>query len=305
MSDDAPGVLEATAEVVEVSFDLVGAEISLLPEHLPKAINSPQVQAAIKKTLLDFAQTRSTKADTVVSGPDAQKFIEKLAQDSGKAALDSLGQQVARTEAYKRLEASLKAFEKAASSSGIGVWVSENGTLLKVVGAMLIVGSGTVLYVTKTGGAMLNAAMSPIEGKQFQVLAIGALKFNAGVWDFQPDARIFGARVGASARWSKVEIDLKLGVLAEGPVIQQVEGAAVLKSGPIALNLTAGAKPQTNVVNLALRVDYQINDRVNIGVGTFYKVPEAEKGHQGYFDDRPQYGGMLTVTIPFGGGRKD
>ena len=305
MSDDAPGVLEATAEVVELSFELVGAEFSMLPEHLPKAIISPQVQAAIKKTLLDFANTRSTKADTVVSGPDAQKFIDKLAQDSGKAVLDSLGQQVAKTDAFKRLEASLKTFEKAASSSSIGVWVSENGTLLKVVGAMLIVGSGTVLYVTKTGGAMLNTAMAPIEGKQFEVLTIGALKFNAGVWDFQPDARIFGARVGASAKWNKIEIDLKLGVLAEGPVIQQVEGAAVLKSGPIALNLTAGAKPQTNVVNLGLRVDYQLNERVNIGVGAFYKVPEAEKGHQGYFDDRPQYGGMLTVTIPFGGGRKN
>ena len=305
MSDDAPGVLEATAEVVELSFSLVDAEVSMLPEQLPKAIGSPQVQEAIKKSLLDFAKTRSTKADTVVSGPDAQKFIEKLAEDSGKAALDSLGQQVQKTDAFKRLEASLKAFEKAAGSSSIGVWASENGTLLKVVGAMLIVGSGTVLYVTKTGGAMLNTALAPIEGKQFEVLAIGALKFKAGIWDFQPDARIFGARVGASAKWNKVDIDLKLGVLAEGPLIKQVEGAAVLKSGPIAVNLTAGAKPQTNVVNLGLRVDYQINDKVNIGLGAFYKVPEPEKGHQGYFDDRPQYGGMLTVTIPFGGGRKN
>jgi hypothetical protein len=304
MGDDAPGVLEATFEVVELSFELVGAEFSLLPEHLPKAINSPQVQAAIKKTLLDFAKTRTNKVDTVVSGPDAQKFIEKLAQDSGKATLDALGQQVVKTGAYKQLETSLKAFEKATSSSSLGVWVSENGTLLKVVGALLIVGSGTVLYVTKTGGAMLNTALSPVEGKQFEVLTIGALKFNAGIWDFQPDARILGGRVGMTAKWNKVELDLKLGVLAEGPVIQQVEGAAVLKSGPIALNLTAGAKPQTNVVNLALRVDYTIKDKVNIGVGAFYKVPEAEKGHQGYFDDRPQYGGMLTVTIPFGGGKK-
>src|SRR4029079_17391114 len=136
---------------------------------------------------------------------------EKLAQDSGKAALDSLGQQVAKTDAFKRLEASLNMFKKAASSSSVGVWVSENGTLLKVVGAMLIVGSGTVLYVTKTGGAMLNTALAPIEGKEFQVLAIGALKFKAGLCDFQPDARILGGRVAASAKWNKVEIDLKLG----------------------------------------------------------------------------------------------
>ena len=88
-------------------------------------------------------------------------------------------------------------------------------------------------------------------------------------------------------------------------MIQQVEGAGALKSGPIAVNFTAGAKPQTNVINLGLRVDYQLNDKVNIGVGAFYKVPEAEKGHQGYFDYRPQYGGMLTLTIPFGGGRKN
>lgn len=304
MGDDAPGVLEATAEVVELSFELLGAEFSVLPEHLPRAINSPQVQAAIKKTLLDFAKTRQTKADTVVSGADAQKFIQKLAEDSGKATLDAMGQQVQKTDAYKKLEASIKSFEKAAASSSLGVWVSDNGTLLKVVGAMLIVGSGTVLYVTKTGGSMLNTALVPVEGKQFEVLTIGALKFNAGLWDFQPDARILGGRVGVTAKWSKVELDLKLGVLAEGPMIQQVEGAAVLKSGDIQLNLTAGVKPQTNVVNLALRVDYQLSDRVNIGVGAFYKIPEKDKDHVGYFDDRAQYGGMLTVTIPFGGGKK-
>jgi hypothetical protein len=304
MGDDAPGVLEATSEVVELSFELLGAEFSMLPEHLPRAINSPQVQAAIKKTLLDFAKTRQTKVDTVVSGAEADKFIRKLAEDSGKAVLDSMGQQVAKTTAYKNLEASLKNFQSAASSTSIGVWVSENGTLLKVVGAMLIVGTGTALYVTKTGGAMLNTALSPVEGKQFEVLTIGALKFNAGLWDFQPDARVLGARVGMSAKWRKVEIDLKVGVLAEGPLIQQVEGAAVIKSGDIKLNLTAGAKPQTNIVNLGLRVDYQLNDKVNIGVGAFYKVPEAEKGHQGYFDDRAQYGGMATITISFGGGKK-
>jgi len=50
MSDDAPGVLEATAEVVELSFELVGAEFSMLPEHCPRII-SPLVQAAIKKML--------------------------------------------------------------------------------------------------------------------------------------------------------------------------------------------------------------------------------------------------------------
>jgi hypothetical protein len=304
MGDDAPGVLEATSEVVELSFELVGAEFSMLPEHLPKAINSPQVQAAIKKTLLDFAKTRSGKVDTVVSGAEAQKFIEKLAEDSGKAVLDSMGQQVAKTEAYKRLEASLKSFQKAAASSSVGVWVSDNGTLLKVVGAMLIVGTGTVLYVTKTGGAVLDAALTPVEGKQFEVLTIGALKFNAGLWDFKPDARVLGGRVGMTAKWNKVELDLKVGILAEGPVIQQVEGAAVLKSGPIAINFTAGAKPQTNVVNLGLRADYKVNESVTLGVGAFYKIPEPDKGHQGYFDDRAQYGGMATITISFGGGKK-
>lgn len=300
MGDEAPGVLEATAEVVELSFELLGAEFSMLPEHLPKAINSPQVQTAIKKTLLDFAKTRTSKVDTVVSGAEAEKFIKKLAEDSGKAVLDSMGQQVVKTDAYKRLEASLKSFQKAAASSSVGVWASENGTLLKVVGAMLIVGSGTVLYVTKTGGAVLDAALVPVEGKQFEVLTIGALKFNAGVWDFKPDARVLGGRVGMTGKWKKVELELKLGVLAEGPVIQQVEGAAVLKSGDIKLNLTAGAKPQTNVVNLALRVDYAVNDKVSIGVGAFYKIPEPEKGHQGYFDDRAQYGGMATITVSFG-----
>ena len=43
---------------------------------------------------------------------------------AARRSLDSLGQQVAKSDAYKRLEASLKTFQKAAGSTSLGVWVS-------------------------------------------------------------------------------------------------------------------------------------------------------------------------------------
>jgi hypothetical protein len=316
MADPKPDVLDAGHQVFVLAFDLVDAEIERLPEHLAKTLVSPPVQDAIKKTLLDFAKSKQNAAGTVVSGEEAKKLVESLQKGVTGAAGDELLKTIKKTPEYLKLESSIDAFKKAAASSTLGVWVDKNKGILYVVGAALVVGTASVLYVTKTGGSVLNTVLDPLEGKKFEVLKIGKLTIKAGLWDFQPDARILGARVFGTAQWQRIKLDLKFGLLAEEATIKQVQGEAAIKSGPVSVSFTADAKPQVQTVNLGLKVDYKV-DKFNLGLGAMYKdsqvsgtasasyqTKHAAFGLQGNVGPKqgggsgPQYSALFTVTIP-------
>jgi hypothetical protein len=239
----------------------------------------------------------------------------------GKGVIDAAGNnlldQIKKTPEYKDLEASIEAFKSAAGASSLGVWVDKNKTILYVVGAALVVGTASVLYITKTGGPLVKAAIDPLNGKEFEVLQIGTLKIKTGTWKFEPDARIFGARIAATKEWQKVTLDLKMGILAQGSQVQQVEGSAVVKSGPFSVTLTGDGKPQVQQVNLGLKLGYDGmigNGKFNIGIGATYQdkalsgtlgasyqTKSATIGLQGNVG--PQKGGgvqggaLLTLTL--------
>ena len=314
MGDPPPDVMNASHQVFVLAFDLVDAEVVELPGQVAAALTSAPVQDAIKKTLIDFAKSKAKTGDTVVSGDEAKKLSESLQKGVTDAASKEVLDKIKGTPEYKKLQASIEAFQKAATSSALGVWIDKNQNILYVVGAALIVGTASVLYITKTGGSVVSTAVDPLKGKAFEVLQIGKLHIKASLWDFQPDARILGARVISSADWGRVKLDLKLGVLAEGPKVQQVEGEAVVKSGPVSFNFNANAKPQTQIVNLGLKVDYQ-SGKINLGLGAMYqdnlmsgtaslgyKTKDATFGLQGNVGERKeggvQYGALFTVTIP-------
>lgn len=316
MADPKPDVMDAAHQVFVLAFDLVGSEFERLPDQVAKVLASAPVQAAITKSLLDFAKTKAkTPNSTVVSGEEAKKLVESLQKSVSDAAGDELLKQIKKTPEYLKLQASIEAFTKAAASSTLGVWVDKNKTILYVVGAALVVGTGTVLYVTKTGGSVLDTALDPLKGKTFEVLQIGKLTIKAGLWDFKPDARILGARVIGAATWEKVKLELKFGMLAEEADIKQIEGGAAIKSGPVSINFTADAKPQTKTVNLGLKVDYKV-DKFSLGVGAMYKDDLASASASASYTTKhaafgltgnigqqkgssnPQYGALFTVTIP-------
>jgi hypothetical protein len=54
------------------------------------------------------------------------------------------------------------------------------------------------------------------------------------VWNIDPAAQVLGAKVITTKTWDAVSVELKLGVLAEGTTVQQVDGAA-LYSGQFTL----------------------------------------------------------------------
>jgi len=314
MADPDTDVIDASHQVIVLAFDLVDAEIARLPDQIQKAMLSPAVQKAITKSLLDFAQSKSAiGSNTVVSDEEAKKLAEALRSGVTDAASKELMKQVKATYAYTQLQGSIEAFQKAAKESPLGVWVDKNKNILYVVGAALVLGSASALYITKTGGSLLNTALDPLKGKEFEVLQVGKLTLKAGLWDFQPDARILGARVFGTLNWEQVKLDLRFGVLAQDAKVQQAEGEAVLKAGQFSLDLTGTAKPQKQVVDLGLKVGYQAG-KFNLGLGAKlqdnilsgtasaqYQTRNATFGLQGNVgqkDGNLQYGALFTVSIP-------
>lgn len=322
MADGKTDVMDAAHQVIVLAFDLADAELPELPGQVVKALQSPPVQDAIKKTLLDFAKSKSKTGSTVVTDDEARKLLDSLGSGVKDAASKDVIDQIKKSPEYKKLEASLEGFKTAAQSSALGVWIDKNKKILYVVGAALAVGTAGVLYITKTGGPLLNKAIDPLKGQEFEVLQIGKLKIKAGLWDFQPDARILGGRVFGTMDWEKVKVELKLGLLAQGTTVQQVQGEAVVKSGAFNVTVTGDTKPQTHQVNLGVKFGYDGligNGKFNLSVGAMYqnqnqnqqvsgtldaslKTKNATFGLQGNIGPQKgggvEYGGLFTVTIP-------
>ena len=58
MGDSNTDTMDAAHQVIVLAFDLADAEVGQLPNQLKDALTSPPVQKAIRKTLLDFAQSK-------------------------------------------------------------------------------------------------------------------------------------------------------------------------------------------------------------------------------------------------------
>jgi hypothetical protein len=316
MSEPNTGMMNAAEQIFVLAFDLVDAEVEQLPDQLTTALTSPPVQAAIKKTLLDFAKSKSKPDATPVTADDSAKLLESLQKGVTDAATQRLRETIMKTPQYQRLDASLKAFEAAAKSSALGVWVDKNRKILYVVGAALVLGTGTVLYVTRTGLPLLDNALEPLKGKQFEILQIGTLNIKASLWDFKPDARILGARIVGTADWQSIKLELRFGVLSADAKVQQAEGSAVVRSGAFSLGFTGSTKMEKdkNLVNLALNVGYQkgkfdlklgakYSDDLVAGTASLnYKLKQASIGAQANVGEKAgggtAYGGLLTISIP-------
>lgn len=309
----------AANQVIVLAFDLFETEIADLPSQLAIALDSPQVRASIQKTLLDFAKTKIDPNKTQITAAEAAKLFEALGTGVKEEGSKVLLAQIKNTPEFKKLESSLEAFKTAAASTSLGVWVDHNKNILYVVGAALVVGTASVLYVTKTGGPIVKQIVNPLQDKQFDVVQLGKLKIKAGLWKFEPDAAVLGAKVVGEVKWQQVMVEVKFGILAQAADIQKVEGAVVVKSGGFHLNLTGEGLPQTRQVNLGLKLDYKgttRNGNFNVGIGAMYQDQLMGGQLNAGFETKQgvnfglsgnlgqqkgggtQYGGLFTITIP-------
>src|SRR5262245_27958553 len=124
----ADPVLDAFSETVVAGIELVDTEVPNLPSRLIKALESPEVQAAIKNALDDFARTRLAKLPTTVSADDAKELGKAIASAGGDAVKDNVVGQIKTTSHYKDLDESLKKLGDELKRSPAGIWVEKNKT---------------------------------------------------------------------------------------------------------------------------------------------------------------------------------
>lgn len=319
VSGSGTGVIDSANHVVALAFNFVDSELPLLPGQLEKALTSAEVQESIKKTMQQFAETKIAGGTSVVSADEGQKLLSSLQTGVTDAAKKSLESQIKKTSQFIQLEKSLSEFEKSVKSTGLGIFIDKNKKILYVVGAALVVSGAGALYITRSGGNYVEKPVDLIKGKDFKVLEIGTFKLNAGLLQFKPDARIFGAKIEVDKSWERVKVNFKLGVLAEGSKIQEVTGSAIVKSGAFSLSADGSYKADPQKINLGLKFDYHHDfgkDKFSLSAGAFYddSVLKGTVGADYKFNKGPSIGlnagiggintssvnyqAMLKLTVP-------
>ena len=277
----AASVVDAASNTVILAFDLLDSQISSLPDELAKSLQKPEVETAIRAVLTDFIMNKQKSGTTRVSDQEATQLANALKDKVAGKITDDVLKQVKETQEYKKLEQSLTDLEKAVKAAPVGVWVDRNKNILYIVGAGLVVGGATALYVTKTGGKVVDFTASQLTGKSVQVFKVGKFSLSGQLVKFEPETRTVGGAITGTEKWDRLDVSVQLGVIATGSDVKQVDGKVVFKSRDINLSITGSAQPAQKTVNLGLGLEMKgtgLPGPLTIGLGVVVKDGKADQG---------------------------
>lgn len=307
---------DATTQVVVLAFDLVGQQAANLPILLQASISNKAVQDAIQSALDSFMLKRMADGTSMndLTSKDATDLLNALANSAGGKLGDAALQQIKNSPEYKKLEKAIADFSAAAAASPMGVWIDNNSAMVFITGIALVVGGVAVLYATKTGGAITNAAVSQIKGKPFQIFKVGKFTLQGQVLAFQPDKQTLGAGIVATEKWQQLQVSVSLGIIAAGSTVQQVNGQVVLKTNDVSVGVTATDTAANKTINLGLSLGFENGPLKPLKVGVGAVVTDgkvtggtanaAVKTWGGDFgvkvqESGKQYQGLATWTVHF------
>ncbi len=256
-------VVDAVNDTAVIAVRLVDRTILKSPKLIIDALQSKEGAKALEAALREIANERLKEAPVQFSAEDAQKFGQKL----GSATLDGLKsgtlEQVKKSAEYQRLEKSAERLVQSLKCSPAGVWVDEHEALVYIVGAGLLLGGATALYVLRTGDVVTDPVMSLVKDKKVKIKARQNIEISAGVPRFVPSQRVFEVDAQAVAKWKSLEVKLdvtvqtandKFTVAGSGQVLLPFHGGTVRIEGshdsrnpkvaPIGLGLGVSVKPQ-------------------------------------------------------------
>jgi hypothetical protein len=271
---------DALSEVVIVAFDLAGSTAKNLPSLLDQSLQSAAVQQAIKEGLQTFAMKKVASGTTAVTDDETKELLKLLEKVGGKVG-DALSDDIKKTPEYKRLESKIKALEKTLATSPMGVWVDNNKGLVLVVGIGIAFGSAATLYLTKTGGPVVDLPISLLKEKPFQLFKVGGFTMKGQLLEFKPDKQILGAGFLATQKWEKIELSFKIGIIAAGDHVKEVNGQAVVKSNDFSITVDGSGKPEEKKVNLGLGLGFKsstLPGPLNISLGAVVTDGEVTGG---------------------------
>jgi hypothetical protein len=271
---------DALSEVVVVSFDLVGDTVRGFPTMLTTSLQSKEVQDAIRTGLMAFAQKKFASGSEQLTPQEAEELL-KLGSSVGGKVADNITGQIKKGHEYQRLEKKLKAVGELVKSSPLGVWVDRNAGVVYVVGIGVAFSAAAALYLTKTGGPVLQLPISLLKDKPVQFFKVGKFTLSGSLLKFQPDIQSVGGTLIASQQWNRIETTFKIGVIATGADVQEIRGQAVVKSSEFSITADANAVVPEKKVNLSLGLGFKsrsLPGPLNISVGAIITDGSATGG---------------------------
>lgn len=275
MAENDGNMTEAFGGLVVLAFDLLDSEIAQSPERLVQVFRNPALLKAAENAVLSFAKSRSPTAGSQLTPEEIGKLQSSVVDGVKTAATDAYLKQIKESSKFKALEKQLKNFENAAKSSAIGVWVDHNKAVLYVVGAVLAVGSGVALYITKPSGTIYGMGIRELEKLKFEVLKVGTLKsgqvtVGLGSIVFDPTAERYGGKVTGKIAWERLKIDLSLQIVTANAKAPEVTSEVGVKYGVISLTAANKVDLTKPKVDLTLRLSAD-KDRFGLSVAANIK----------------------------------
>lgn len=289
MAENDGNMTDAFGGLVLLAFDLLDTEIARSPERLIQTFKNPALLKAAENAILSFAKSRSPTASSQLTPEEIGKLQSSVIDGVKTAATEAYLKQIKESSKFKALEKQLKNFEDAAKSSAIGVWVDHNKGILYVVGAVLAVGTGVALYITKPSGPIYGMGIRELEKLKFEVLKVGALKLIASDLVFDPTAKRYGGKVTGKLEWEQLKVDLSLQIVTANAKAPEVTSEVGVKYGVIsltAINKVDLTKPKVDLTlklsankdRFGLSVAANIkDDNVTGSASASYKVAESLK----------------------------
>lgn len=317
MAENEGNMGEAFGGLVLLAFDLLDSEIARSPERLIQTFKNPALLKAAENAVLSFAKSRSPTASSQLTTEEIGKLQSSIVNGVQTAATEAYLKQIKESSKFKALEKQLKNFEDAAKSSAIGVWVDHNKGILYVVGAVLTVGAGVALYVTKPSGTIYGMGIRELEKLKFEVLKVGTLKsgqVSLGIGNivFDPTAERYGGKVTGKIAWEQLKIDLSLQIVTANLKAPEITSEVGVKYGVISLTAANKLDLTKPKVDLTLRLSANKDrfglsvaakikdDNVTGSASASYKVAESLKlGVDLSRRNRPDLGNQSENLIMF------
>ena len=270
MAENEGNMGEAFGGLVLLAFDLLDSEIARSPERIVQTFKNPALLKAAENAVLSFAKSRSPTASSQLTPEEIGKLQSSVVDGVKTAATEAYIKQIKESSKFKALEKQLKNFEDAAKSSAVGVWVDHNKGILYVVGAVLAVGAGVALYITKPSGTIYGMGIRELEKLKFEVLKVGALKLGVGGLVFDPTAERFGGKVTGKLEREQLKIDLSLQIVTANLKAPEITSEVGLKYGVISLTAANKLDLTQPKVDLTLRLSAN-KDRFGLSVAAKIK----------------------------------
>lgn len=317
MAENEDNMSDAFGGLVVLAFDLLDSEVARAPERLIQTFKNPALLKAAENAVLSFAKSRSPTASSQLTTEEIGKLQSSIVNGVKTAATDAYLKQIKESSKFKALEKQLKNFEDAAKSSAIGVWVDHNKGILYVVGAVLAVGAGVALYITKPSGTIYGMGIRELEKLKFEVLKVGTLKsgqVSLGIGNiiFDPTADRYGGKVTGKIAWEQLKIDLSLQIVTANLKAPEITSEVGLKYGVISLTATNKVDLTKPKVDLTLRLSANKDrfglsvaanikdDNVTGSASASYKIAESLKlGVDLSRKNRPDMGNQTENLIMF------